>query len=83
MFKQSSFRGFSDAYNYMYAKNLDRRFRLNYKRLIEVFFCYEILKFFSENNRRYLECNILNFFHLIKYISNKNIKLLRVIKATQ
>ena len=68
MFKQSSFRSFCDAYNYMFAKDIDRRFRLNNKRLLEVFYCYEILKFFKENNRIQLNCN--NNLKYIEYFNH-------------
>ena len=50
MFKHASFRAFTDAYNYLHANDLAERFLLNAKRLADAFYCFELVKFYSQNN---------------------------------
>jgi hypothetical protein len=50
MFKQSSFRNFAAAYTFRRRKDFPERQTLNAKRLADIFYCYEILKFYYENN---------------------------------
>jgi len=49
MFKQSSFRAFCDSYNFMHANPSQKRYYLNGKRIADIFYAYEILKFFNEH----------------------------------
>jgi hypothetical protein len=58
MFKQSSFRGFASAYNYVHAKSNFERAKLDYRRLVEVFFCFHLTKYFDEILKLPLESNI-------------------------
>lgn len=71
MFKQASFRGFCDSYKYLNAKDVEIRFKLNMKRLIEVFYCFEIIKFFIENNKPLLKCKYQLISNFTKIIDNK------------
>ncbi len=50
IFKQCSFKAFADAYNFQYTSIELQRSLLNPKRLSEIFFCHEILKYYSENS---------------------------------
>lgn len=45
IFKHTSFRAFTDTYNYLNASKLPFRFLLNAKRLTDSFFCYELCRF--------------------------------------
>ena len=47
-FKQASFVGFTNAYNYLYAKRVESRHFLNPKRLADVFYCYYLQKYYKE-----------------------------------
>jgi len=48
LFNHASFRGFAQAYNYRHA-NIDfTRTKLNAKRLTDVFYTYELNKYYSE-----------------------------------
>jgi hypothetical protein len=50
MYKHCGFRAFTDAYNSLYAVNCDNRFKLNRLRLADIFYCYELVKFYKEHN---------------------------------
>jgi hypothetical protein len=47
-FQHCSFRNFSETYNYRYAHSANERFKLNYKRLCEVFYTWHLVKFYKE-----------------------------------
>jgi hypothetical protein len=62
MFKHSSFRAYSDAYNFYHAKYTKNRYFMNPKQLSDVFYSYEILKFNHEHNiTNLLTSNFLNY----------------------
>lgn len=68
MFKQTSFAGFCDAYNFLYANNLnDIRHKLQPHRLADVFYCYELIKFYNENG---IDHNIEGMLLKILIITN-------------
>ena len=48
LFNHASFRGFAQAYNYLHAKIDFSRIKLNAKRLTDVFYTYELNKYYSE-----------------------------------
>lgn len=68
MFKHSSFRAYSDAYNFYHAKYTKNRYFMNPKQLSDVFYCYEILKFNQEHNiTSLIKSKIINNY--LKYIN--------------
>jgi len=50
LFKQSSFKAFADAYNFQNSRASLHRGLMNPKRLSDIFYCFEIIKFYNENN---------------------------------
>jgi hypothetical protein len=48
LFNHASFRGFTQAYNYRYANTDFSRVKLNAKRLTDVFYAYELNRYYSE-----------------------------------
>ena len=48
LFKQTSFFGFTNAYNYLNASKDHSRFFLNAKRLADVFYCFQLHKYYTE-----------------------------------
>jgi hypothetical protein len=67
IFKISSFRAFADAYNFLNASNFKNRNIMEERRLSEVFYIYEFLKYKSEFNLpEAIESNIL----IIKFTNN-------------
>jgi hypothetical protein len=50
VFKQASYKGFADAYNYMNGDPSNSRFKLCPKRLAQIFYCFELCKFYHEND---------------------------------
>jgi len=49
LFKQSSFRAYTDTYNHLYVTSRFKRSLLDRRRLAEVFYTYHISKFFDEH----------------------------------
>jgi hypothetical protein len=50
LFKHTSFRGFADAYNFLYANDYNKRQLLNRIRLTDAFYASEIVKFYHEHH---------------------------------
>jgi hypothetical protein len=50
LFKHCSFKAFSESYNFLHANIEQNRFSLDPKRLADVFYAYELCKFYHENN---------------------------------
>lgn len=59
IFKHSSFRAFTDSYNYLHCSSLQFRFLLNSKRLADAFYCFELVRFFYENKNIPLQSKII------------------------
>ncbi len=49
VFKHSSFRAFADAYNYQFATDQNSRFMLERRNITSIFYCFELIKFYSEH----------------------------------
>ena len=48
IFKHSSFKGYTKAYNFIAAYNLQKRSNLQYQRLVEVFYAFHLTKYYKE-----------------------------------
>jgi hypothetical protein len=70
LFKQTSFMSFCNAYNFLYAPKSTTRYFLNSKRLADVFFCYNIQRYYSEfkKNDTLKSNTISNLFVLYYYL---------------
>jgi hypothetical protein len=63
LFKHSSFRSFSDSYNYQHSLAVKERFLMSPIRLADIFYSYELNKFWSENDiKEPLESKYLFYF---------------------
>ncbi len=49
IFKHSSFRAFADSYNFQCALDISERFHMSPIRLADIFYAYEINKFWNEH----------------------------------
>ena len=47
-FKHSSFSAFSNSYNYQYQTKEFERDKLDYRRLIDIWFCFKLVEYFKE-----------------------------------
>ncbi len=57
IFKQCSFKAFSEAYNFHHSSVLFERALMNAKRLSEAFFAFEIVKYYNEHQLdEHIEC---------------------------
>jgi len=68
LFKQASFLGFANSYNFLNSANFKSRYSLDSRRLTEVFYMYQILKFKIEYNIH--EITESNIILLNRYFQN-------------
>jgi hypothetical protein len=48
LIQSSSFRSYAASYNYTRGYELTNRNRLNYKRLIEIYYCWQLCRYFMD-----------------------------------
>jgi len=65
MFKHTSFKGFTAAYNFINAPKIRDRFYLIPSRLTENFYVFHINKYFNEHFKGQLQCNYLEKYKLL------------------
>ena len=74
-FQHSTFRSFSEAYNYRFAISTERS-KLNYKRLCDIFYGWQLVKYYINFYKVILKSNtfvkimIRYHFFFIKFIFN-------------
>ena len=69
IYKHSSFKAFTEAYNYLHATNFGQRFLLNAKRLADAFFVMELIKFYDEHSiSKHLESKFDTFSTLLTFL---------------
>ena len=47
-FQHCTFRNFCEGYNYRYANASEERFKLNYKRLCDIFYTWNMVKYYKD-----------------------------------
>ncbi len=56
LFKHCSFKSFTESYNFLHAIGTNYRYNLVDKRFTDLFYTYELVKFYSEHSLGPLSC---------------------------
>lgn len=80
LIQSSSFRSYAASYNYTRGYSLNGRNQLNYKRLIEIYYCWQLCRYFSDFKKCQLKGKNYSFLKNFKLRPNTS-QLLFILKV--